>query len=93
MSKLKLNDEEQDLLDSLELGEWKSVDNLEDEISNHVQIAKNTLKKDKRVNIRLTSRDLEGIQIRALEDGIPYQTLMASILHKYVNGRLVEKSF
>lgn len=91
MDKYKLDIDEKSLLESLDLGEWKSVDNLKDQISDHVQIAKNTLKKDKRVNIRLTSRDLEGIQSRALEDGIPYQTLMASILHKYVNGRLIEK--
>lgn len=91
MSKMNLDAYEKDLMDSLDLGEWKSVPNLEDEISSHINIAKNTLKKDKRVNIRLTSRDLEGLQIRAIEDGIPYQTLMASILHKYVTGRLIEK--
>lgn len=91
MPKMKLDNEEKDLLNSLDIGEWESVPNLEDEISNHVITAKNTLKKDKRVNIRLTSRDLEGIQIKAIEDGIPYQTLMASILHKYVTGRLIEK--
>lgn len=46
--------------------------------------------KDKRVNIRLTSADLQGLQARALREGMPYQTLMASVLHKYVTGRLRE---
>ncbi len=91
MDKVKLDAEEQALLDSLEAGEWQSVPDLENEIASHVQYAKNTMKKDKRVNIRISSRDLEGIQTLALEDGIPYQTLMASILHKFVTGKLVER--
>jgi len=91
MAKDKLDDEEQILLDSLEAGEWQSVPDLENEIAKHVQYAKNTMKKDKRVNIRISSRDLEGIQTLALEDGIPYQTLMSSILHKFVTGKLVER--
>lgn len=91
MDKVKLDAEEQALLDSLEAGEWQSVPDLENEIASHVQYAKNTMKKDKRVNIRISSKDLEGIQTLALEDGIPYQTLMSSILHKYVTGKLVER--
>ena len=91
MDKVKLDAEEQALLDSLEAGEWQSVPDLENEIAKHVQYAKNTMKKDKRVNIRISSRDLAGIQTLALEDGIPYQTLMSSILHKFVTGKLVER--
>ena len=91
MDKVKLDAEEQALLDSLEAGEWQSVPDLEREIAKHVQYAKNTMKKDRRVNIRISSRDLEGIQTLALEDGIPYQTLMSSILHKFVTGKLVER--
>lgn len=52
--------------------------------------AEATLLKDKRVNIRISSRDLEGLQAKAAEEGVPYQTLMASVLHKFVSGRLVE---
>ena len=48
--------------------------------------------KDRRVNIRLSSIDLSDIQVRALEEGMPYQTLIASVLHKFVSGRLVEKT-
>jgi predicted DNA binding CopG/RHH family protein len=55
------------------------------------EYARATFKKDRRVNIRISSKDLEALQKRALEEGIPYQTLMASILHKYAAGRLVDK--
>ncbi len=50
--------------------------------------AEETFKKDKRINIRISSRDLESLQRRALEEGIPYQTLVSSVLHKYVSGGL-----
>lgn len=53
--------------------------------------ARATAIKDRRVNIRLTSGDLHDIQVRALQEGVPYQTLIASILHKYVTGRLEER--
>jgi predicted DNA binding CopG/RHH family protein len=57
-----------------------------------MQYAKNTLAKDQRVNIRISSRDLEQLQTIAVEDGLPYQTLMASVLHRFVSGRFVEIS-
>lgn len=91
MKKYKLDQEEQNLLDSFEKGEWKSVENLDLEVKRHREYAKNTLKKDKRVNIRISSKDLEEIQTLAVEDGIPYQTLMSSILHRFVNGRLTDE--
>lgn len=90
MKKMYLDDEERDLVESIERGEWKSVRNLKAEIEKHQGYAHNTLKKDKRVNIRISARDLEAIQTRAVEDGIPYQTLMASVLHRFVAGRLKE---
>ena len=55
-------------------------------------VAQATFKKDRRVNIRISGQDLEALQKRAIEEGIPYQTLIASLLHKYVSGRLVEKA-
>ena len=88
--KLYLDDEERDLIESVERGEWKSVKNLRQEIKKHQQYARNTLRKDKRVNIRISSRDLEALQSKAVEDGIPYQTLMGSALHRYVGGLLKE---
>ena len=61
------------------------------ELERYRQYARATFKKDMRVNIRISRKDLEALQKRALEEGIPYQTLMASVWHKYVSGRLVEK--
>jgi predicted DNA binding CopG/RHH family protein len=52
----------------------------------------NTLKKDKRINLRLTQKDYHQIQIKAIEEGIPYQTLISSIVHKYLNGSLTPRS-
>ncbi len=82
--------EELELLESIEKGEWKSIENLEDEKERYQKYASNTLKKDKRVNIRMSERDLKELQKKALEEGIPYQTLISSLLHKYINGRLVD---
>lgn len=81
---------EEDILTSFEKGEWQSVPNIQDEIARYAASASATLTKDKRINIRLSSRDLEDVQTRAAEEGMPYQTLIASVLHKYVRGRLVE---
>ncbi len=83
--------EEQELLESFERDEWRPVAEEDAELERYRQYAGNTFKKDMRVNIRISKKDLEALQKRALEDGIPYQTLMASVLHKYVSGRLFEK--
>ena len=91
MGKIRLEREEAELLDSYESGEWRSIDALEAKAQEYREYARTTFKKDRRVNIRIPSKDLEGIQKRALEEGISYQTLIASILHKYVSGRLVER--
>ena len=85
----KLDKDKQELLDSIENDEWVSVDNLQNEIKRHQEIAKNTLKKDKRINIRLSTFDLEALKTNAVEIGMPYQTLVTSILHQYISGRLV----
>lgn len=90
MRKMKLDQEEQDVLDSFERGEWKPVADREREIARHVRYAKNTVAKDRRVNIRISSKDLEEIQAIAVEDGLPYQTLIASVLRRYVSGRFIE---
>ena len=81
---------EQEILASFERGEWKPVRHQKAEIERLKEAAEVTLLKNKRVNIRISSRDLEGLQARAAEEGVPYQTLMASVLHKFVSGRLVE---
>ena len=87
MKEHKLDREEGEILEAFEAGEFKSV--LTPERKNDLQsIAEATFKKDKRINIRISSRDLEALQRRALEEGIPYQTLVSSVLHKYVSGGL-----
>jgi len=86
-----LDNEERNLIKSLETEEWKSVKDIESWKTMLSKAATSTLTKDQRMNIRITKNDLEGIKIKAAEEGIPYQTLVASILHKYVTGRLMEK--
>lgn len=87
----KLTQEEQELRTAVERGEWRSVKALEKERARYQGYARATLKKDRRINIRLSQKDLEALQTLALEEGIPYQTLIASILHKYVSGSLVKR--
>ena len=87
MTQPKLSKEEKQILEDFEAGEFISI--LTPERKKILQaIAENTFKKDKRINIRISSRDLESLQRRALEEGIPYQTLVSSVLHKYVSGGL-----
>ena len=81
-----LDAEEQELSDSFDRGEWVSVDNLDEEISKAREAARNYLSKDARINIRLSSSDLERIKQIAAHEGLSYQTLIASILHKYSAG-------
>jgi predicted DNA binding CopG/RHH family protein len=87
---MKLDVDEQELLESVDRGEWKSTGGRKRERARYVRNAKATFRKDRRLNIRLSSKDLEAIQKRALAEGLPYQTLIASLLHKYAAGRLKE---
>ncbi len=90
--KIKLDRDEKKLLSSVEKGEWASAKLTPSERERYIRYARNTLKKDMRVNIRISQTDLHGIQTKAVQEGIPYQTFIASILHKFVTGRLVAKS-
>jgi len=90
--KYDLDKEEKDILDSYERGEWVTVDDIEKEKKRYAEYARSTLKKDKRINIRISQKDLESIQNIAIEEGIPYQTLISSLIHKYVTGKIVEKN-
>ncbi|ADH85716.1 hypothetical protein [Desulfurivibrio alkaliphilus] len=87
----KLDKEEQGILDAFDAGKLKRAPGFEERKARHQQYAEATFKKDARINIRLSSKDLRGLQKKALAEGIPYQTLVASILHKYVEGRLREE--
>lgn len=86
----KIDEYEQDILDAFEKGDLISTKAPKQEKEKFKSAAQATFLKDRRVNIRLSSPDLMDIQARALEDGVPYQTLIASVLHKYVSGRLIE---
>jgi predicted DNA binding CopG/RHH family protein len=82
---------EQEILKAFESGKLKSVVS-KSELEKFKAAARATAIKDRRVNIRLSSIDLSDIQIKAMQEGVPYQTLIASVLHKFVTGRLAEKS-
>jgi predicted DNA binding CopG/RHH family protein len=87
-----LDSEEQNIIESLENNSWKSTNDLDGWKTRLAETAANTLTKDQRMNIRLTKNDLDGIKLKAMEEGLPYQTLVSSIIHKYVTGKLKEAS-
>lgn len=91
MNNHKLDKDEQELINEFEAGEFVS-DLSKDRRTFLAQAAGETFKKDKRINIRISTRDLEALQRRALEEGLPYQTLVSSVLHKYVSGGLKDIS-
>ena len=84
-----IDKEEKGFIESYNRGEWRSAK--DKKLPKYVKAAKESLNKNKRINIRLTSKDLNDIQIKAMEEGIPYQTLISSLIHKYNSGKLVEK--
>ena len=87
----KLDNYEREILGAHEAGQLKSVATKAG-LAKLKAAARATAIKDRRVNIRLSSGDLSDIQVKALEEGVPYQTLIASVLHKYVTGRLTEQT-
>lgn len=87
----KLDQYEKGILSEYERGAFKSVVTSEASLRRYREYARSTLSKNQRVNIRMSSLDLADIQARAAEEGIPYQTLMASVLHKFATGRLREQ--
>ena len=91
MSKLDLQKDELELLASYEAEEWKSAKKVKEQKEQYRAYARATLRKDKRINIRISEKDLLALQKRAVHQGIPYQTLISSVLHKYVNGGFTEK--
>ncbi len=84
----KLDNYEKEILESYENDEWVSVENLAEKKKEYAQYAKNTFLKNKRINIRISEKDFVDIKTRSLEEGVPYQTLISSIIHKYVSGKL-----
>jgi predicted DNA binding CopG/RHH family protein len=84
--------DEQELIDSIESGEWTSVKDFNAIKSQLMKAATETALKDHRINVRVSKRDAEALKTKALEEGIPYQTLVTNILHKYVIGKLTDSS-
>ena len=91
MSDLKLQPDELELLASYENDEWQSAKNIKEQKEQYRVYARTTFRKDQRINIRISEKDLLDLQKRALREGIPYQTLISSVLHKYISGVLAEK--
>jgi len=89
--KTKLTKEEKEIVKSFEKGEWIPVTDLSKRKKELMQYARDTLKKDKRLNIRISERDLVELQRKAVREGLPYQTFVSSIIHKFINGTLVEE--
>ncbi len=89
MKKYRLAKEEKEILDAIENDRWELVKPKRAELDYYADIARNTFKKDQRMNIRISRADLSRIKAKAAEEGIPYQTLVASIIHKYASGNLL----
>src|ERR1700722_9470193 len=87
---VKLDPEEKELLESVERGEWKTVDNAEEEAAFAREAAAHSLRKDERVTLRLSSGDLDRLKQKAAYKGLPYQTFIASVLHEYAAGHFKE---
>lgn len=87
---VKLDQDEMEMLESVERGEWKSVANLEDESAIAKEAAANFLRKDERITLRLSSGDLDRLKQKAAYKGLPYQTFIASVLHEYAAGHFKE---
>jgi len=81
-----LDQEEKELMESIEKEEWQPIKNINQAKRKAICAARNTLKNNKHIDLRLSQKDYHQLQIHAIEEGIPYQTLIASIIHKYLNG-------
>ena len=88
---MKIKGEDKEILEAYERGTFKSIPNIKKEIARYREYAKSALRKNKRINIRLSEIDIVHIQRKAVENGLPYQTLISSVLHKYADGNLIEK--
>lgn len=87
---MKTDNEEKKLIKSIDAGGWSSVRNLKTYKKHLRSAAAKTMLKDRRMNIRISKRDLDGLKAKAIEEGMPYQSLVSSILHKYLTGKLKE---
>ena len=86
-----LDKEEKEIMESIEKDEWVAAENSKREIEKLERTARATFAKSERMNVRISPRDLRNLKIRAMEAGVPYETLVASVIHKFLSGRLVER--
>lgn len=86
MKYVVLTDEESQILEAIEKGEFVSVKNINQAKKDAIAAAKNTLKKTKNINIRLSEKDIQKTKVKAAEAGIPYQTFISSLIHRSVNS-------
>lgn len=84
----KYSKDELEILDAVEKGEFQSIENMEEELSTLKVAAKNTTSKTKNINIRVSEADIAKIKTKSIEVGIPYQTLISSLIHSYANGKV-----
>lgn len=88
MKKVKLDKEEAALEKEIENGEWVTVPDMENETTKIRVQAHNFLNKNKKINLRLSDWDYNKIKMKAVQEGLPYQTLISGLIHKYVTGQL-----
>ena len=89
MKRHRLDKDEKEILEAIENDRWELVKPKRTELDYYAEIARNTFRKDQRMNIRISKADLTRIKAKAAEEGVPYQTLVASIIHKYASGSLL----
>jgi predicted DNA binding CopG/RHH family protein len=89
---MKISKDEKEILDSVERGEWKAIPELGKESQRYQKYARAAFRKDKRINIRISEKDLIQLQRRAVKEGLPYQTFISSVLHKFATGQFLEKA-
>jgi predicted DNA binding CopG/RHH family protein len=89
---MKLTKEEKEILEAYEKGLIKATTPSKKKIREVKSIAENTFRKDRRITLRLYDHDYKGIQKKAMEMGIPYQTLISGMIHRYIEGELIEKT-
>lgn len=88
MLRHRIDKEEKEILDAIEQGRWEVVRPTQKDLRHYAEVARNTMRKSKRVNIRMSEADLNEIKSKAVREGIPYQTLITSVLHKYISHRV-----
>ncbi len=82
------DEEEREFMEDYEAGHYVPVPHMEEEIERHMQIAQNTIRKNKNVNIRLSEGNIMKLKQKALETGLPYQTIISTLIHQYVEGKI-----